>query len=72
MVFVLDVEVKHRKVNDKAENTNEGLEFRESLETEDEKWEQHLFLVDMKTVQEERDGGEEQTQKEVLRRWVSH
>ena len=72
MVFVLDIEVKHGEVDDESENAHEGFELSETLESEDQKRQQHLFLVHVETVQEERQGGQEQTEKEVLGGRVSH
>jgi hypothetical protein len=54
MVFVLDVEVEHREVDNKTENTHEGFEFSETLEPKDQKGQQHLLLMDVETIQEER------------------
>ena len=72
MVFVLDVEVEHREVHHKAENAHERLKFSKTLESKDQKWEQHLLLMNVETVQEERHRGQEETKKEVLWSWVSH
>jgi hypothetical protein len=59
MIFVLDIEVEHGEVDDEPENTDKGFEFSETLETEDQKGQQHLLLMDVETVQEERHRGEE-------------
>jgi hypothetical protein len=59
MIFVLDVEVEHGEVDDETENTDKGFEFSETLEAEDQEGQQHLLLVDVETVQEERHRGEE-------------
>jgi hypothetical protein len=50
MVFVLDVEVEHREVDNETENTHKRFKFSETLEPEDQKREQHLLLMDMETV----------------------
>jgi hypothetical protein len=50
MVFVLDIEVEHREVDNETENTHKRLKFSETLEPEDQKREQHLLLMDMETV----------------------
>ena len=72
MVFVLDVEVEHREVDNETENTHEGFEFSETLESKDQKGQQHLLLMDVETIQEERYRGQEETQQEVFSRGVSH
>ena len=59
MIFILDVEVEHGEVDYETENTHKGFEFSETLETEDQRGQQHLLLVDVEAVQEERHRGEE-------------
>jgi hypothetical protein len=54
MIFVLAIEVEHGEVDYETENTDKGFEFSETLEAEDQEGQQHLLLVDVETVQEER------------------